>query len=88
MGACPQDKAEADAHAAATLGTWALDPGTGYLYNALHRYYFDITTGAWSAGTQIAQLPVQVSCPASVRWQIVQGQPGAQGQLALSTRSM
>ncbi len=28
-----------------TLGSWALDPGTGYLYNGLHRYYFDVNTG-------------------------------------------
>ncbi len=63
MGACPQDKAEADAHAAATLGTWALDPGTGYLYNALHRYYFDITTGPPAPRLRSSQS----KCPAQHR---------------------
>lgn len=49
-----KDKAAEEAHIAATLGSWALDSGTGYLYNALHRYYFDIKTGMYYGGDPVA----------------------------------
>lgn len=49
-----KDKAAEAAYTAATVGSWAVDPGTGYLYNALHRYYFDIKTGMYYGGDPIA----------------------------------
>jgi len=49
-----KDKAAEEAHKAATLGSWALDPGTGYMYNALHRYYFDLKTGMYYGGDPVA----------------------------------
>ncbi len=45
-----QDQAEAEQHRAATIGSWESDPTSGYLYNALHRHYYEPKTGMYYGG--------------------------------------
>lgn len=71
-----KDKAAEEAHIAATLGSWALDPGTGYLYNALHRYYFDIKTGMYYGGDPVAWT-TEPNMPKEGRYQSSASAPSA-----------
>lgn len=40
-----KDQAEAERHRKETLGSWEPDAGSGFLYNAVHRHYFEPKTG-------------------------------------------
>lgn len=39
------DKKAEEAHRRATLGSWEWNQEAGYYYNALHRWYYDKSTG-------------------------------------------
>lgn len=58
-----RDKVDAKAHLTAVNGSWERDAGSGYLYNAVQRYYYDTATGIYYGGepavwTQEPKMPL------------------------------
>lgn len=45
-----RDKADAKAHLAAVNGSWEPDAGSGYMYNAVQRYYYDTASSMYYGG--------------------------------------
>ena len=45
-----RDKADAKAHLASVHGSWEPDAGSGYMYNAVHRYYYDTASSMYYGG--------------------------------------
>lgn len=45
-----RDKAAEESHRAALNGRWESDIGSGYMYNSVQRYYYDVGTGMYYGG--------------------------------------
>lgn len=66
-----KDQAAEEKHRKETLGSWDPDEKSGYLYNAVHRHYFEPNTGKSESQCTCCNfvLPVQGVAPALLRTQ-------------------
>lgn len=62
-----RDKAEAKAHLAAVHGSWEPDAGSGYMYNAVQRYYYDTASSMYYGG-EPADWTQQPNIPQAARY--------------------
>lgn len=78
-----RDQEEAERHRKETLGSWEPDAASGYLYNAVHRHYFEPKTGMYYGGDPPAwtikpAIPAEALCSNDGD----RGQGGAEGRTA------
>lgn len=64
------DKKAEEAHRRATLGSWEWNQEAGYYYNALHRWYYDKSTGMYYGGDPV-QWTDSPSIPHDARYEVM-----------------
>ncbi|KAL4434242.1 hypothetical protein ABPG75_000683 [Micractinium tetrahymenae] len=64
------DKKAEEAHRKATLGSWEWNQEAGYYYNAVHRWYYDKSTGMYYGGDPV-QWTDSPSMPHEARYEVM-----------------